>query len=257
MKADINEHAVCVTDLLTRLALWYSLFTIVLRCPSSPADLNEKSPRICSPYLSSKSFAVPYVQPYYDAYLAPHVVAVKPYTDRLNNQILSPATTMLKTSYDTHAAPMVSQAQKFTEDQWHASVSPRLQLAQSNLKGRYDSNIAPAVNKVHAVVLPYYRSAEYTLTDAYQSNIRVKYNSMLPYAHAAYAQGHSFVFDTALPFAESAVDGSLSFLGRTIWPHLKILYGENVEPQLMRISQRLTRYRESKKIEAAVDSVKR
>lgn len=45
------------------------------------------------------------------------------------------------------------------------------------------------------------------------------------------------------------------FLERNVFPKIKILYGENVEPQLIRIGERLGRYRDGKKVKAAVEEV--
>jgi hypothetical protein len=44
---------------------------------------------------------------------------------------------------------------------------------------------------------------------------------------------------------------------RTAWPKVRVLYGENVEPQLVRIGERLGRYRDGKAIRDAVDEVDR
>ncbi len=49
----------------------------------------------------------------------------------------------------------------------------------------------------------------------------------------------------------------VAFFDRTLWPSMRILYGENVEPQLVRISERLGRYRDGKKVKAAADAVDR
>jgi hypothetical protein len=47
------------------------------------------------------------------------------------------------------------------------------------------------------------------------------------------------------------------FFERRIFPRIRLLYGENVEPQLVRIGERLGRYRDGRKLKAAVDDVDR
>ena len=69
--------------------------------------------------------------------------------------------------------------------------------------------------------------------------------------------GQSFVLDTGLPYTQWAWTSTAAFVNRTLWPRLTILYGENVEPQLVRISERLGRYRDGKKAKAVVESVAR
>ncbi|KAG9634508.1 hypothetical protein KCU90_g23358, partial [Aureobasidium melanogenum] len=33
-----------------RLSIWYTILTVVFRCPSSPKQLTKDSPNVCEPY---------------------------------------------------------------------------------------------------------------------------------------------------------------------------------------------------------------
>ena len=66
-----------------------------------------------------------------------------------------------------------------------------------------------------------------------------------------------FTRNTAIPYSKWAWTTGVVFVDRIIWPKLRILYGENVEPQLVRIGERLGRYRDGKKLMAVVDGVDR
>jgi hypothetical protein len=68
---------------------------------------------------------------------------------------------------------------------------------------------------------------------------------------------NDFAFNTAIPYSQWAWTTTTVFLDRTVWPKLRILYGENVEPQLVRIGERLGRYRDGKKLKAVIDKVDR
>ncbi|TKA66793.1 hypothetical protein B0A49_10600, partial [Cryomyces minteri] len=219
------------------------------------SDLTESSPKLCRPYLSARSFATPYFQPYYDGYLASYIDQARPYVDQLNEQVYTPARSFTKYSYDKYAAPRVAEAQKYGQAQWEKTVRPQLEAANAKIRDRYDTSLAPQVNKAYAAVDPYYSTAKNTLVHSYDAYLLPAYTFSTPYVQQAYTVGHRFTVDTGLPYAQWAGSSSLSFLNRTLWLRLRVLYGENVEPQLMRISARLGRYKDGKKLEAAVASM--
>ncbi len=187
--------------------------------------------------------------------MRPYVEQARPHYDRLNEQLVTPATAFTKQKYDTFAAPRVAEAQKYAQSQWEKSVRPQLQTAQAKAKAQYDTSLAPHVDKASAAVLPYYENARSTVLETYHKKALPAYTASLPYAQQAYAQGHHLIADVVYPYVRTVRQSSSSFLQRTIWPRLRILYGENVEPQLMRISERLGRYKDGKKLEAAVESI--
>lgn len=220
-------------------------------------DLTEDSPRICKPYLDARSSITPYLQPYYDAHLAPHVQKVQPYIDRAKTQVYTPAIAFTSQNYAKHGAPRVLRAQEYGQKQWEKTVKPQLEVAQQQARKQYQATLGPHVQKVDDVVRPYYDNLKTSATDFYELELRPGYQYAAPYTQKAYTQLQQFTTKTALPYAQWSGDLAWTFASRHIWPTVQILYGENVEPQIMRIKQRLGRYRDEKQVEAAVGSIER
>jgi hypothetical protein len=66
-----------------------------------------------------------------------------------------------------------------------------------------------------------------------------------------------FALNTAIPYTKWAWTTGSVFLDRTVWPKIRILYGENVEPQLVRIGERLGRYRNGQKLLSVIEEADR
>ena len=192
------------------------------------------------------------MEPYYEAYAAQHVEKVKPYWNRANKQVFVPAASYTKTYYSTYGAPKVEQARRFSQEKWEKVLKPQVDTAQHEAKKQYDSNLAPHVDKASAAAVPYVTASRENVYQVYNSHILPTYGSVRPYVDKAYASTHALIMETALPRAEYAWTSSVVFFNRMVWPKLRILYGENVEPQLVRISERLGRYRDSRKVKAAM-----
>jgi len=207
--------------------------------------------------LTARSHLTPYLQPYYNTYAAPYVDTARPYIDKLDKKVYVPAVKLGKRSYETYGAPRVDQARAYGQGQWEKALRPQLELAREQARQRYESSLAPHVNKASAVTAPYYNVARHNILETYHSHVLPAYTSSLPYAQKAYALGHSFAIDTGLPYAQWSWTSTAAFVDRTLWPKLRILYGENVEPQLIRIGERLGRYRDGKKVKSAVEAIDR
>lgn len=241
--------------MVARLTTWYLIITFVFRCPTSPKDINGDSPRVCKPYLQARSYATPYLDPYYHAYVAPQVEKVKPYTDRFEQQIYTPVSTFTKDKYAVYGAHRVELATKYAEAQYDKSIRPQVQFAQDKAKGVYDLYLGHHVKKASDAAAPYYDQTKASLAEIYHLTLLPAYESSLPYMRKAHSVGHHFLVDTVFPRVNVAKDATWAFIVRTVWPQLRVLYGDNVEPQLVRISERLGRYRDQQKIESVVQAV--
>ncbi|CAD0106582.1 unnamed protein product [Aureobasidium uvarum] len=233
-----------------RLSIWYTLLTVVFRCPSSPKQLTKDSPNVCEPYFQLRDFAVPHLQPYYNTYAAPYVQQAQPYFDRVKDQAYVPAAAFAQ----KHGAPRAAQVQAYATKEWKRSVRPQLDVARKHALKQYDSTLGPHVQKVQDAVSPYYTNVKASASDFYELELLPAYKHTAPYAKKFYGQAHRFSVNTALPYARWGTDLTFTFVRRQIWPRIQVLYGENVEPQIFKITQRLGRYRDEKKIEAAVES---
>jgi hypothetical protein len=234
---------------------WYLIVTVLFRCPSSLGSVDDSSPRVCTPYLQGRSYAAPYLGPCYETYVAPYVEKVKPYTDRLQKQVYVPAAKFTSDKYATYGAHRVEQAKKYSGAQWDKTVRPQIQTVQEKVKGQFDAYLGPHVKTASDAAAPYYDQATASLVEIYHLSVLPAYQASRPYMRKAHAQGHHVVVHYVFPHVRSAKDASLAFLMRTVWPQVRVLYGDNVEPQLVRISERLGRYRDQQKVEAVVDAV--
>src|ERR1700712_2058302 len=154
-----------------RLFVWYSIGTVIFRCPASSSDLTDDSPRICKPYTVVRSYVAPYVEPSYNAYLKPYVVQAQPHIDRLNEQLYSPAAAFTKKNYDLYAAPRVGHAQQIVESEWSKVVSPKLEAGKQWAQGTYDEKLSPHVTKAFEASDPYVTKAQSELNEIYGTRL--------------------------------------------------------------------------------------
>lgn len=197
----------------------------------------------------------PYVQPYYDTYAAPHVDKARPYVQHLNEQFYTPSITYGRQTYEKYGAPQVDFARSYSQEQWSRVLKPQIDAAQNQAQSQYTANVAPHVSKASAAAAPYYSAGREGVSDVYNRHVLPTYEVGRPVIEKVYAAGHKLAVDVGLPYVQSAWTSTTTFSNRILWPKLRILYGENVEPQLVRIGQRLGRYRDGKKIQSVVDEV--
>ncbi|KAH8805527.1 hypothetical protein F5884DRAFT_860134 [Xylogone sp. PMI_703] len=238
-------------SIITRLSVWYSIITILFWCPATPDLLDKSSPRVCKAYFDLKSIAAPHLQPIYDTHAAPYVNAIWPYYDAADRTVITP----VKTLSIKYGAPRLAQAQAFGQNQWKKNVQPHVQKYQAIAMDKYDEVLAPHVNTAVSTASPYYEIVKTNALQTYYELILPAYITVQPYALQGYDIAKDFTVQTAIPYGQWAWTNGNIFLSRTVWPRLRILYGENVEPQLVRIGERLGRYRDGKKIEAAAHDV--
>ena len=177
----------------------------------------------------------------------------RPYYETLDKKVITPATALgIK-----YGGPRVAQAQAFGQAQWDKNFQPIVAQYQGLAKDKYDQTLAPHVDQATKVVAPYFDIARTNALQTYYGHILPTYQTVQPYAIQGYGLASDFVVGTAVPYSQWACATGGIFLERTVFPKVRILYGENVEPQLVRIGERLGRYRDGKKLKAAVESVDR
>lgn len=195
---------------------------------------------------------MPYFKPYYDAQLAQHVERIRPYAETFYTKAYEPGSRQAQKLYAQYAAPHVSQLNGYGQAQWGKAVQPRLDDFKTQAAQQYNSALGPHVNKAYEAVDPYFKQTREAAVHQYQSNILPGYKKAVPYGLAAYEHGHLFVTTIALPYAHTASQVVYTFFARQVWPPLRVLYGENVQPQLVKIRERLSSYREGKRLESVM-----
>ncbi|KAH7374450.1 hypothetical protein B0T11DRAFT_344102 [Plectosphaerella cucumerina] len=240
-------------SIAARLATWYSIISILFRCPATLELCDETTPKICKPYFQAKSFVSPHLEPYYDAYAAPYIELARPYYDTAEKKVISPA----RTYAVKYGGPVVSQAQAYGETQWNQRVQPQLAGYQKLVQEQYDEKVSPHVASASAAVGPYYDIARTSALQTYHEIIFPSYELARPYLAQGYGVASQFATETAIPSLFWTWNKTYVFLDTTVWPQVRVLYVQNVEPQLARIGQRLGRYREKSKlpVESVSESV--
>lgn len=185
----------------------------------------------------------PHIEPYYDTYAAPYVDLVRPYYDALDQKVLAPGWGYAK----KYGAPQVEQAQAFGRTQWETTVQPQLAKYQHLSKAKYEEKLAPHVDRVTTAIGPYYDIARTNALQTYHELLLPSYQYVQPYAHQAYRATSTFTTERAAPTVLWACNKTYVFLEGTVWPQLRAIWLENVEPQLVKIGQRLGRHNNGKK----------
>lgn len=135
----------------------------------------------------------------------------------------------------------------YLEAEWNKSVRPVVQA-------QYQRHLGPHVDKVVSATAPYYKETKASFAEIYDLTLFPAYEAILPYLQTGYTHGNHIMAHIIFPYVRSGKDATLTFVSRTVWPYVRILYADNVEPQLVRIRERLGRYRDGKKLEAVVAS---
>ncbi|KAE8145164.1 hypothetical protein BDV25DRAFT_75957 [Aspergillus avenaceus] len=239
--------------LIVRLCIWYVLLTPFIRCPSHLSELNESSPHACKPYLVARSYIEPHVLPYYNTYGAPYVEKARPYVVFIDEKVYTPATNVVKLGYEKYGAPTLNQAHAYASQEWESQVGPRLQTAKDKVGGLYNSELAPHVQRATAVVSPYYSSVKKGFDSACVDYIQPFLAQASPFIGKTYTSGQDVLTTTVIPYAQNSWSSVIYFANGWLLPKITGLYTENVEPQLVKIGQRLASHREGKEFRKVAD----
>ncbi|KAK0631167.1 hypothetical protein B0T17DRAFT_616725 [Bombardia bombarda] len=230
-------------NIAARLLTWYSILSILFRCPASLDACDESSPQICKPYFQLKQTVTPHLEPYYDTYAAPYVDLVRPYYNTVDQAVIAPSWGYAKKI----GAPRIHQAQVYSQAQWEKTVQPQIVKYQQLAKTQYDQSLGPHVSQLSTAVGPYYEIARTNALQTYHELLLPSYEYVQPYATRSYQVASVFTAGTVVPSAIWAWNKTYVFLDGTVWPQLRVIYVENVEPQLVKIGQRLGRHNSGKK----------
>ncbi|UPK89738.1 hypothetical protein LCI18_000673 [Fusarium solani-melongenae] len=226
-------------NVVARLATWAAILTVLFRCPSSLEACDETSPSICKPYFQIKDAVSPHVQPYYDHYAAPYVEVARPYYETVESKVWQPA----RAYAIQYGAPWAEKVQDYVWAQWEKNGQPQLVKYQGLAQAQYDQTVGPYVKQAGEALGPYYDIARTNGLQVYYEYLRPGYEFVQPYAVQGYDAASEFTIRTALPTTYWAWNKTYAFLDRSVWPHIRVVYVQNVEPQLVRIGERLGRYK--------------
>jgi hypothetical protein len=197
----------------------------------------------------------PYVTPYYNTYAAPYVDQARPYVEVVNQQVYVPASKIAKSGYEKYGAPAWQQAQEYGSSQWKVQVTPRLEAARGQAHQIYMAQVDPYVQQGMAVVSPYYQKANNAARVAYWDHFVPFYTRSQPFIGKTYATSQGILTTHVMPSARYTWSSVVYFANSSLWPQITCLYSEQVEPQLVKIGQRLASYREGKRLRAVVEDM--
>ncbi|PGH36123.1 hypothetical protein GX50_00978 [[Emmonsia] crescens] len=237
-------------SVVLRLVIWYALLTPFFCCPSTLPELDSNSPRVCKPYLIARSHIEPHIAPYYETYGAPYVDTVRPYARTFNEKIYNPTATFTKRNYRAYGAAHVEKGISYIQNQWGEIVTPHIHSLQNSLSRTYESSIEPHYMRVATHVTPYYRTSVAHFDNVCQSYIVPFYTQSNPVIVKAYSSTYDIVVNTIYPCSKKMWSYLAAFINETLLPGVARLYCENVEPQLLRIGEKLASYREGRKLGA-------
>ncbi|KAI1828274.1 hypothetical protein F4861DRAFT_489454 [Xylaria intraflava] len=228
--------------IVARLLTWYTIFTIIFRCPASLDACNESSPKICEPYFHAKHAIAPHVSPYYDAYAAPYIDLARPYYNTFDRKVIIPG----RAHAVKYGGPRLAQVQAYGRAQWERSVQPQILEYQALAKVQYDRAISPYVDQAATIIAPYYDIARTNALQTYHEFLVPTYTFVQPYATQSYDAAYGLTKHTIIPSVIWLWNKTYAFIDSAVWPHLRDIYVLKVEPQLVRIGERLGRYREKR-----------
>lgn len=179
----------------------------------------------------------------------------RPYVENIQRRVYTPAVTLVNQNYQQYAAPKVEQARLYGQYQWEELIKPQIEAGRVVARKQYDSALAPKVRSLSTSIEPYYAGVQEYMLQAYNSWLLPTYDVSRHYAQQVYDSSYRIAMEIGFPYARWVWTTTNVFFDRTIWPRVRILYGENVEPQLVRISERLGRYRDGRKLKAVVEDI--
>lgn len=175
--------------------------------------------------------------------------------ENFNTRVYRPVSAASINTYQKYGAPRIAQARSYSEKEWERAVKPMLDDTRDRAYQQYQTLLGPHVDRIHAIASPYLETAQRSTAAQYQNFILPAYQKTLPYVNNAYGQSRYYIVSYGIPYSRTAVGTTTAFITRRLWPPVRVLYGQNVEPQLSKIRERLASYRDSKKLEAAVDEM--
>ena len=199
----------------------------------------------------------PHISPYYNKYAAYYVEQARPYVETFNQEIYVPASNIAKSGYDRYGAPAWQQAQAYVAAQWRARVSPQIQASRKQIHEFYMAWIGSYVEQGIAAASPYYRRANDVASAVYWNHLVPFYTRSQPFIGKTYSAGHGILTTHVMPGARYTWSSVVYFVNSSLWPQITGFYSEQVEPQLVKIGQRLASYREGKRLRSVLEDMER
>jgi len=171
----------------------------------------------------------------------------------LHAKVYAPAAGIAEATYQKHAALFVSQTSQYGQGEWNRVVQPRVDELTARAWAQYQTHLEPSVLTIRESIYPQLQRASNNAVQKYHTIVVPSFKRLLPHVHKTYEQGYRWTIEVAYPYTLWAGETGLTFVTRRIWPALRVLYGRNVEPQVSKIRERLSSYRDRKSLESIIE----
>ncbi|KAG5364641.1 hypothetical protein CKK34_3456 [Yarrowia sp. E02] len=243
-KKAARKQKSCAPCRTTRLALralfWYAVFLLYWKCPYG-TPLDTESPTLCGPLHCGIQRIEPVVKPYYDTYAEPYVMLARPYytkTKELNNNYVVPAGQRAGRAglavYNRFLAPHVDTVYTKGEE-----------LYESHAREHHEV-LTQHYNRAMQLANQQYEKARIVALTVYMDHVQPVLVKLEPHYDRAVRNVHSHVCPRVKAYSYQLYYHAESLVGRTyavVSPKIQEIWDKNVEPQLVKIRERVSLYR--------------
>lgn len=197
------------------------------------------------------------MNPYYQAYAAPYVDIVRPYTHNFNKRIYIPTAKFAEQNFYRHVAPRSQAAILYSKSQWHAKAMPHLNSLRKLAIDWYTAVVIPRISSVADTISPYYKKSSEAVIYLQRFYILPHYVKLMPTLERVYFIMHDVLMNNIVPWGNRSSSGIVTFVNDVFFPRVTGLYTQNIEPQLVKIGDKLAGYRQGKKLRAIFEEDQR
>lgn len=226
----------------SRILVWYTLFTVLFRCPIEPT---EDSLSVCHAYSKIRTALYPHLQPYYEAYASPYVDQFTPYISHANEAYIYPGLELASSSYEKYARPTVCKAKNIAEKEYKKNLHPHVSKASGQVKGLYDQHLATHLsqaNQYYATITshPTFISVKAHAYGVYKVYVIPAYARISPYIRRGWENGKYATVVIVAPHVKDILSKGYDHFDQTVWSAVRGVWQEYVEVQVGRIRTKLS-----------------
>lgn len=228
------------TRLAARIIFWYAVFLLYFKCPYG-SELNTESPALCGPLHCGIRRIEPVVKPYYDTYAEPYVMLARPYYTK---------TVELNTNYVVPAGQRAGRAGLAVYNRF---LKPHVDAASVQATKLYDTHVrdhhevlTQHYNHVMQQFNHHYQRARIVALTLYMDHIQPVVVKLEPHYDRSVKYLHSHVCPRVQAYSLQAYYYLESVATRAyavVAPKVQEVWDKNVEPQLVKIRERVSLYR--------------
>ncbi|KAG5363559.1 hypothetical protein CJU89_2736 [Yarrowia sp. B02] len=228
------------TRLAMRILFWYAVFLLYWKCPYG-TPLDTDSPALCKPLHCGIQRIEPVVKPYYDTYAEPYVMLARPYytkTVELNNNYVVPAA-------QRGGRAGLALYQRFLAPHVDTAYSKAEQLYDTHAKEHHEV-LTLHYNRVMQQANAQYERARILALTVYMNHVQPVLIQLEPYYDRAVKYLHSHVCPRVKAYSLQLYYQLESVASRgyaVVAPKIQEVWDKNVEPQLVKIRERVSLYR--------------